>query len=258
NVLILGLDSAQQAISRTDVIMLAHVNPQAGTVSLVSVPRDTRVHLPGIGWTKINHAHVVGELNGGEQAGTQATVQAVSDLFQVPIHYYVKTDFTGFQGMIDEVGGIDVHLKQAVVLTDQHRTIPAGDQHLDGEMALKLARERYSLPDGDLGRQRHQSLILKALIHKALQPRQLQHVPQLISALHEDVLDTNLQDSDLISLAWLYRDLTDEQIHYQSLPGHSLYAQDPLVKAELYYWAADPQAVIEIAQEEFEQKGPPK
>ncbi|KEO81013.1 LCP family protein [Tumebacillus flagellatus] len=253
NVLLLGLDSAEATISRTDVIMLAHVDPAKRTVHIVSIPRDTRVNLPGVGWTKINHAHVVGELNGGEAEGTRMALQAVSNLFQVPIHYYVKTNFTGFQNLIDQVGGLDVHLEDPLILTDQRRTIPAGTQHFDGDLALRFVRERYSLPNGDFGRQEHQAVLLKALVQKLLQPDQLNYLPERLLSLHQNqnLLDTNIQDSDLLSLAWMFKDMIDNSFTHRSLPGHNFTAQDPLLQQELYYWNPDMDAIAQLVAEDF-------
>lgn len=240
NILILGTDARSQELSRTDVIMLAHVNPDRHTVNLISIPRDTRVHINGVGYTKINHAHVLGEMNGGDtHSGTQATIQAVSNLFSSSINYYIKTDFEGFEHFIDTLGGLDVYLEQPVKLTYGHKTFPAGDNHLSGAEALDLVRERKSLPGGDTSRQANQAMVLKEIVRTVIKPQNIKRLPSLISQVREDILDTNLSDNDMISLAWMVQEVKEDGFQYVQLPGYNGRAMDPLVKSELYYWMPD-------------------
>lgn len=250
NLLLLATDARAEEASRTDVLMLAHVNPEDNTVNLVSIPRDTRVHLPGIGLTKINHAHAMAEANGkGSHAGTLAAIQAVSNLCRCTINYYVKTNFSGFEHFIDTIGGIDVKLEAPVKLTYNDRTLPAGEQHWDGETALNFVRERKSLEDGDNARQRNQALVLQAIARKLLVPDNLTRLPELIRQVKEDILDTNLTDTDMLSLAWMVRSIDPEEMYFVQFPGNSGKAKDPLVGAELYYWIPDMTAWSEISRQ---------
>lgn len=104
-VLILGVDARSNEASRTDVIMIANVNLADKTLNLVSIPRDTRINIPEVGYTKINHAHFLGNLNGGNRSGTEATIQAVSNFLKIPINYYIKINFDGFVHFIDTIEG---------------------------------------------------------------------------------------------------------------------------------------------------------
>lgn len=242
NVLLLGTDARDNEASRTDVIMLAHVDPTNKIVNLISIPRDTRVNLPGIGYTKINHAHVLSELKGGVHSGTEAAIQAVSNLCSTPINYYVKTDFAGFEHFIDTIGGLDIYLDKPVKLTYGNMTLEAGDHHLSGIETLNLVRERKSLPGGDTGRQANQALVLKTLAHTLLQPKNLKNLPSIINQVKEDILDTNLSDADMISLAWMVKGIKEDQFNYSQFPGQSGKDYDPLVKTNLYYWIPDMEA----------------
>lgn len=239
NLLLLGVDARENEDSRTDVIMLAHVNLSRGIVNLVSIPRDTRVNLPGVGYTKINHAHLLGELKSGGHGGTEASLQAVSNLSGVPINYYMKTNFDGFVHFIDAIGGLDVDLEKPVKLTYVYKTLPAGKQHLDGDLTLNLVRERHSLAEGDTNRQQNQALVLKAMFSKMLEPGNLVKLPDLLGSVKKDILDTNLSDSDIISLSLLAKDLNSGDISYSQLPGHDGRAKDPLIGKELDYWIPD-------------------
>ncbi|ARF70030.1 hypothetical protein B7C51_22535 [Paenibacillus larvae subsp. pulvifaciens] len=143
NVLLLGTDARGDEVSRTDVIMAAHVSPKNKKVQLLSIPRDTRVLLEGIGYTKINHAHTIGEKKGGNASGTGAMIQAVSDLLKIPIHYYVKTDFKGFQHVIDTIGGIDIELNEPVPLS------AGGELYWKKGSIISQGKKRFSLSGKD-------------------------------------------------------------------------------------------------------------
>lgn len=249
NLLLLATDARADEASRTDVLMLAHVNPEQNRVSLVSIPRDTRVHLPGIGLTKINHAHAMAEAGGkGGHAGTLAAIQAVSNLCRCSINYYVKTNFDGFEHFVDTIGGLDVKLDAPVKLTYNYRTLPAGEQHWNGETTLDFVRERKSLEDGDNARQRNQALVVQAMARKLLTPDNLARLPELIRQVKEDILDTNLTDGDMLSLAWMVRGIDPEEMYFVQFPGSSGKAHDPLVDAELYYWLPDMTAWSELSR----------
>ena len=83
--LVLGIDARRNEPSRSDVMILANINPKTRKVLLISIPRDTRVEIPGVGNTKINHAHVLGEIEGGNHQGTVASLQAVSNLLNLSL-----------------------------------------------------------------------------------------------------------------------------------------------------------------------------
>lgn len=250
NLLLLATDARADEASRTDVLMLAHVNPEQNTVSLVSIPRDTQVNLPGIGLTKINHAHAMAEANGqGGHAGTLAAIQAVSNLCRCSINYYVKTNFDGFEHFVDTIGGIEVELDTPVKLTYNYRTLPAGKQHWNGETALDFVRERKSLDDGDNARQRNQALVIQAIARKLLVPDNLARLPELIRLVKEDILDSNLTDADMLSLAWMVRGVDPEEMYFVQFPGSSGKARDPLVGAELYYWIPNMTAWAELSRQ---------
>lgn len=239
NLLLIGIDAREKENSRTDVLMLIHVDPGGKKVRMLSIPRDTRVQLPGIGYTKINHAHMLGEQNGGAHAGTQAALQAVSNLCGCTINYYVKIDFAGFERFVDRIGGVNLELSEPVKLTYAHRTIASGPVHLKGADTLDFVRERKSLAEGDSGRQKNQAMVLEAIVRQLLKPKNLMQISSLIDQVRSDLLDTNLKDGDILSLAWLAKSLSGENVQYLQLPGKGGRALDPLVHKELYYWVPD-------------------
>lgn len=245
NVLILGLDGGG---ARTDVIMLANINPGSRKVILLSIPRDTAVAVPGLGVTKINHAHYWGESHGGNTSGTELATSTVEEFLGCEIRYYVKIDFEGYKNFIDTVGGVDINLPHEIVVNESDKTFTAGFQHLDGETALVLVRERFTLPDGDFGRQRLQYLVIASLAQKLLHPDYILKLPELASQVMDEVVNTNLSVTDGLSLAILFEGMTASDITYMQVPGTEGYALDPLVGRELFYWIPDPAGLRELTR----------
>ncbi|HHX51643.1 MAG TPA: LCP family protein [Clostridia bacterium] len=228
--------------------MLAHMEFTSKKITLVSIPRDTRVEIPQVGFTKINHAHMIGEIGGGNHSGTEAVLEIVSDFLQCDINYYIKVNFQGFKDIVDTIGGVDIELPAPVKLTFSYVVLDSGNQHIDGDLALKLMKERFSLPDGDFGRQKNHLLLIQSIVSKLLKPRYAKELPLLIQQVKENIIDTNLTVDDILSLAWAFQGMSQENIVHIQIPGHSYYAQDPLVQARVYYWIPDEEKVEEISQ----------
>lgn len=250
NVVLIGVDTWGGESSRADTVMVAHVMPDQRKVNIVSVPRDTRVYVQDVGYTKINHAHIVGESRGGNQQGTLTLIQAVSDFMHIPIHHFIKTNFSGVRDFIDSIGGIDMIIDQDVTITPEI-TIEKGEQHLDGMHALYLARERYSTPNGDFSRQEEQFNIVRAVANKLLSPEHLPDLAELLLHEKKDIIDTSFSDSDLISLAWLFRGIASEDFKYEQIPGNNSSGMDPLVGSKVYYWSAKSEEVESLTKRLF-------
>ncbi len=239
NLLVLGIDARDHNASRADMIMVANVNPRSRSIHLVSVPRDTRIAVKGIGYTKITHTHLIGEKEGGNRKGTQATINAVANLLHCRLDYYIKVDFKGYVSFIDTLGGLDIELPQAIRLTEKSVTLPAGNNHLNGDMVLELTRERFSLRNGDFGRQQNQFMILKAIVKQTFRLTNLTKLPDLIARVHHDVMDTNLTDFDLLCLAWTIKQVPENNLKYYQIGGKAESSLDPLTKTVVFYWRPD-------------------
>lgn len=183
-VLVLGLDAEEDGVrSRSDVMILARVDLEQGKVSLVSIPRDTRVELKNVGTQKINAAYAFG--------GTADAVGAVSKLADgIEISHVVTVRFEGFEALVDQLGGVWVDVPVA------SRTIEAGPQLMDGKTALVFARERKSFERGDYQRMDDQRILVKAIADKVLSESPAQ-VPGTISAL-ADCVTTDLTVPDVV------------------------------------------------------------
>ncbi|MBQ6390778.1 MAG: LCP family protein [Eggerthellaceae bacterium] len=161
-VLLLGSDARADDPdmgARTDTIILVRVDPTINRVSMVSIPRDTRIEIEGQGVQKFNAAYTYG--------GPSGTIAAVKDLTGVDIDHYAEINFEGLVGLVDAIGGIDVEVDEEINDEDAGGHIDKGKQHLDGEHALILARSRAYV-DGDYTRQVNQRKVIMAIINKAL------------------------------------------------------------------------------------------
>ncbi len=141
---------------RTDVIMLLHVDADREGASLVSIPRDSWVDVPGYGQAKINAAF--------SWAGPSLAVETVERLIDVRVDHLAVIDWTGFAALTDSVGGVDVTVPETVEDTLNDVVWKEGRHHLDGEEALLYVRQRYGLPGGDFDRVRRQQAFVRALV----------------------------------------------------------------------------------------------
>ena len=148
---------------RTDSMILARVDPKEKEVTLISIPRDTRINLPGYGEQKINAAYAFG--------AASLAVDTVSDLADVPISHYAEIDFDGFKAVVDALGGIEVDVPMEINDDMAGGHVDAGLQTLNGEQALILCRSRHNYDDignGDAIRAANQRLVLSAIMEKAM------------------------------------------------------------------------------------------
>ena len=201
---------------RSDVIMLVHVAADRRTASVVSLPRDSWVTVPGRGKDKINAAYSIG--------GGSLLVRTVEGLTGLRIDHFAVVDFAGFKDITDAVGGIDVRVARAT--GDNRGSFPAGMNHLDGDQALAYVRQRYNLPGGDLDRVRRQQNVIKALMSKAAS-RGLLASPTGTLKLADSVaravsVDDSLDNGGLRSLVLSLRGLRPAGVTFLTAPVSGL------------------------------------
>jgi LCP family protein required for cell wall assembly len=141
-----------------DSLHLIGINPQRGAASILGIPRDSYVEIPGVGTRKINEA-----LHSG---GPQLVVETVEQVVGVDIDYYVLTSFQGFRHMVNSVGGLEVEVPYTVGASGRLPSIAAGPQLLDGDLALAFARNRKGVPNGDFSRSENQGLMILAALRE--------------------------------------------------------------------------------------------
>lgn len=187
SILFIGIDDSDargqgEGNSRSDALLMATLNIKNKSVKLVSIPRDSYVHIPKVGYKdKINHAHAFG--------GTQAAVETIEELFEVPVDYYVKMNFNAFIDVVDALGGIEVEVPYDRLEKDENdkNTIQLikGLQELDGRHALALARTRKL--DTDVERGKRQQMILQAIMKEAISVKSVTKYGDIIEAVGDNM-----------------------------------------------------------------------
>ncbi|MDA1352863.1 MAG: LCP family protein [bacterium] len=185
NVLVVGIDNTK-TVQRSDTIVLLHLNEVKNRIGVLSIPRDTHVNIPGYGMTKINHAYAHG--------GMSLLQQTVSSFLNIPIDYYVQVNLSGVEKIVDELGGIPIHVEKALKYDDfagdLHIDLQAGDQVLSGKDASAYLRFRRD-SKGDIGRIDRQQQFLKSVTEKVLESGNLLSSPRLLRKL-VGMVNTNL------------------------------------------------------------------
>ena len=210
NIALLGSDKRPNSTTwRTDTMIVASIDTQDGIVRLLSIPRDLWVNIPGHGFDRINTADLWGELR-QEGGGPELVKETIYQNLGIPIHYYVRVDFDGFQRIIDALDGVDVDVECPLTDID----LEPGVQHMDGELALLYARSRITTSDFDRGRR--QRKLLMALWEKAAQLNIVTKLPALWVAM-ADTVQTDLSLNEVLALARFGTKLRPSQIFTQSI-----------------------------------------
>jgi polyisoprenyl-teichoic acid--peptidoglycan teichoic acid transferase len=259
NILMIGSDERKgHNIGHSDSMMLLHVDLTKNEFHAVSIPRDTRVHLDGYGYTKLTSVQYIMQATRGAQKGVEAAVNAVGELTGVPINYYVETNYWGFQAMVDAVGGIDMNVPFDVTLThpwyveNQNKVITAGSHSFDGKMVTEVVHERYSLKNGEYGRQQLQEEALKGIAKKALSPSNITKLPTLVKSIPDFILASNMSTSDMLSLGLAVKDFDpNKQLTYHQIHGVGKTMYDDILKANNSQIVLDPQQIKDIVSKYF-------
>jgi len=226
-VLIMGIDRrpGEPFISRTDTMMVASIDTQDQTVSLLSIPRDLYVVIPGHGRDRINTAFVYGSRGNDPAGGAALAMQTVEYNLGVPIDHYFMVDFNAFIDTIDTLGGIDVYVPYDIndpTFPDMNYGydpfyIPAGQHHFDGTTALKYARTRHQ--DNDFFRAQRQQQVILALRSRVLGlgvTEMIRQGPALYGRVKEGIR-TDMSVEQMLQLAQVAKDINDENIRNEVL-----------------------------------------
>ena len=194
---IFGSDARKgETASRSDVTMLARIDPDKGVVDLISVPRDTMIDIEGHGTQKINAAYAFG--------GPSEAVKTLSTFAGVPITHYVEVHFEELKDVVNELGGIQVNVPESFYSDTSGISLEAGEQTLDGDQALAFARERHATRAGDFSRAQAQRMIIEAIVEKVLS-KSITEIPGTVESLARCVT-TDYSVTDLVSLALTFKD----------------------------------------------------
>lgn len=206
DIVIMGIDArpGESYLTRTDSVMLMNIDPSNFQVSLLSIPRDVFIEVPGYGEQRINTINVLGEQE-AEGYGPDLMKASLLESFGIEVEQYVRMDFNAFVALIDAVGGVNIDVPKLIIDYDyptaDYGTITVrfdpGKQHMDGERALQYARTRHQ--DDDYQRAGRQQQVVDALLKKLADPRQIIHWPAVIKAVQSN-MDTDMNILDMIQL----------------------------------------------------------
>ena len=222
--------------SRSDVNIIATVNPQTKQVLLTSTPRDYYVTIPDISGDqrdKLTHAGIY---------GVDRSMATLANLYGIDIPFYVRVNFTSLIQIVDMMGGVDVYSEYAFTTSGNGgpvMDVQQGVNHFDGQQALSFARERYNVPGGDNQRGKDQMAVIEAMIQKMMSPEMLIQAPSLIGSV-SDSIDTNVSMDQIQKLvqdqlnnggSWTIKSVAAEgsgdNNYCYSMPGSLLYVMNP-------------------------------
>ena len=226
NVLVVGLDNVEGG-SRTDAIALAIFDAENKALRIASIPRDSRVYIPGRSWDKINHAYVYGGIN--------LLRETLVNLTGMPVDYFVKVNYKSFPRIVDILGGVDIYVEKRLHYNDYSGklfiNIPAGQQHMDGKTALGYVRFRHD-PLGDIGRVKRQQKFIDIMMKKIRTPAILPKLPAIFTEIY-DSIDTDLAPLEALKLVQFATSLSPDRIKMFMAPGRTGSSKN------ISYWILD-------------------
>src|SRR5690625_3164287 len=241
SVLIMGVDESDHRDNaedaRTDALILATFNKDDKSVKLHSIPRDSYVYIPEVGYEdKINHAHAYGDHH--------STIETVENLLNIPVDYWVKLNFQAFVDVIDAIDGVEVDVPYEFRESDSNdkrnsiHLLP-GKQTLNGEEALAFARTRKH--DNDIERGKRQLEIIESVVDKATDFSSILKLDNIFQAVGDNI-ETNMLFSEMKSFAAYGMDRYDLSIETYTLEGTDYQP------GSTYYWHLDDLALEETKE----------
>jgi polyisoprenyl-teichoic acid--peptidoglycan teichoic acid transferase len=224
NIAVLGSDRRPDWSEwHTDAVHIISIQPHVPAVTVLSIPRDLYVYIPGFWMSRINFADVYGDLYGYEGGGPALLQQTLLYNLGIPMDHYVRTDFDGFIGIIDALDGVDVpvhcHLEDHWPYPDENGEYPIkvlepGVHHLDGESALWYARSRMTTDV--FSRERRQQQVLQAIWRRARGLDLLPQVPELWERSREMIV-TDMTLDDIALLADVAFRLDEQDVRFRNI-----------------------------------------
>ncbi len=239
NILLMGVEDYKGSPGHSDALMVLTINPDTKEASIVSIPRDTRTYLPDAGRKdKITHAYAYGKKGHKEQA----TIDAVENFLDVPIDYYVRTNFQGFKEVVDSVGGITVDVPFDFYqknLKGHKIYFHKGKMDLNGDEALTYVQMRKQDKRGDFGRQERQQQAMKAVADKALSIKSISRADNLLNSVGDNV-QTNISLKEMFGMRNFYKQIQSKELERMNIGG-----QDEYING-VYYFSPDEQVVQKV------------
>jgi LCP family protein required for cell wall assembly len=217
--LALGVDDSEGR-GLADTVIAVVVWPRSGDIAALSIPRDSRVYIPGLGNRRVNEAHSFG--------GLPLMIETVELLLGFPFDYYVEVNVPGLVELVDAMGGIDIEVEKRMYYRDRAQNLvidlQPGRQHLNGRQAVGYIRFRHDA-QGDLGRIERQHKFLSVAADHLLSSDRLAGIPRLADTFVE-IVTTNLSVRDMLSLKKVLQAAGRDGIRMATLPGRPRLVND--------------------------------
>ena len=228
NILIMGVDDRpkEDDPGRSDTLLVMTIDTESREASIISVPRDTRVRVKGLGWDKVNHAYLVGK--------ETLTRQTVENFLGIPMDYYVKVNLDSFGRIVDAIGGVSIDVEKRMQYEDSwdHYVIDLqpGVQRLDGRTALQYVR--YRDEEGDIGRVARQQKFVRAVLAEVSSPAIILKAPSIIREVFAS-LDTDMPVGLMLGVARQFKNGLSGGFKTHMVEGLPYYIDD------ISYWVPD-------------------
>ncbi|RAP33392.1 hypothetical protein DID75_02220 [Candidatus Marinamargulisbacteria bacterium SCGC AG-410-N11] len=212
NILAYGIDATNN-VKRADTILVIHIDKNKG-IGVISIPRDTRLYVPGIGLTKVNHAYAHGS--------TDLLIQSVSKFLNINIDHFVKIDINGVVKIIDKIGGVDVDIESDMQYEDKAAglviDLKKGNQRLNGQQAINFLRFRSDI-DGDIGRIKRQQEFLSLVSNQLFKSGNMLDLPFVVNDLRS-FIESDMKSSEILNLAIMFKNkFSSGKIKRGTIPG---------------------------------------
>jgi LCP family protein required for cell wall assembly len=236
NILAFGIDDTAYS-KRSDAIIVLHLDKDSNHIGALSIPRDTRVSIPGVGRTRINHAFSHG--------GVDLLKDSISQFLGVPINYYVKVDLSGVMKLVDVLGGVEIKIDKSLNYIDYagdlYIDIPKGNHVLKGKKVMEYLRFRHD-EEGDIGRIRRQQVFLDQLIKKILSFDALLKLPDIITTI-KTLISTDMSLPQMLALTRDFKNAVSQHaISKATVPGSSM------LVGGAYYWKPNITALDKVVE----------
>ena len=221
NIMLMGVDERVEDVGRSDTLMVASLDSNQDKVSLLSIPRDTRVQIKRHGYDKINAAYAYG--------GEALSKNTVESFLGINIDHYIIVNTSSFGKMIDAIGGVDIDVENRMFYEDPWDDngglvidLKPGLQHMDGKTAITYVR--YRDEEGDAGRVRRQQRFMRACFAKLSDPSMMIKLPEIVKEARNAV-KTDLSISEMIEIAKILKsaDESSEGLKTGIVPGRWAY-----------------------------------
>lgn len=227
----------------TDSNLLVRFSPENHKLAVLSIPRDTRTFVEGVGLTKINEANYYG--------GPALSAKTISDLLGgIGIDRYIRVNVQAVEKLVDALGGVTVYVPKDMKYQDdsQHLYInlKAGKQKLNGNQALQFMRFRYD-DLGDIGRIQRQQILMRALMEQTLSPATVVRLPKILSVIQE-YIDTNLTIEELVALVGFASQTQRANVQMLMVPGEFSEAKD----FQASYWLPSYEGIDALVTQHFD------